>query len=84
MAGEGQAMLAGARPGGELQGMQQMLDFLDKAGHKEEYVVLIDDLKRLARDLIGHFTLRKAIRSRGAQLESPSHRFSDDPEGVFG
>lgn len=65
------------------EGMQQMLDFLDKAGHREEYVVIIDDIKRLARDLMGHFTLRKAIQSRGAKLESPSHKFSDDPEGIF-
>src|SRR5207248_360248 len=65
------------------EGMQQMLDFLDRAGHKDEYVVLIDDIKRLARDLMGHFTLRKSIQSRGAKLESPSHKFTDDPEGIF-
>src|SRR5438445_9743705 len=56
------------------EGMREMLDFLDDQNRGEEYVVLIDDLKRLARDLMGHFTLRQAIRSRGARLESPSHR----------
>src|SRR5207253_3547939 len=36
-----------------------------------------------ARDLIGHFTLRKAIQSRGATLESPSHKFGNGPEEIF-
>jgi site-specific DNA recombinase len=65
------------------EGMQALLDFLDTHGGKAEWVVLIDDIKRLARDLIGHFTLRKAIQSRGAKLESPSHKFGSEPEEVF-
>lgn len=65
------------------EGMQEMLNFLDTHPHSEECVVLIDDIKRLARDLIGHFTLRKAISARGARLESPSHRFGEEPEAVF-
>lgn len=64
-------------------GMQSLLDFLDKGNHKEPCVVIIDDIKRLARDLMGHFTLRKAIQSRGAILESPSHKFGNEPEEVF-
>src|SRR5207248_4085320 len=40
-------------------------------------------IKRLARDLMGHFTLRKAIQSRGALLESPSHKFGNEPEEIF-
>ncbi len=64
------------------EGMQEMLDFLDNqpAGGS---VVVIDDIKRLARDLMGHFTLRKAIAARGATLESPSHHFGDGPEEMF-
>ena len=65
------------------EGMERMLDFLVAQGRGDEYVILIDDIKRLARDLIGHFTLRKAIQSRGARLESPSHKFGDEPEDVF-
>src|SRR5919205_315204 len=56
---------------------------LDGQGRGGECVVLIDDIKRLARDLIGHFTLRKAIQSRCATLESPSHKFGNEPEEVF-
>jgi DNA invertase Pin-like site-specific DNA recombinase len=67
----------------EREGMQRMLDFLDTEAHKGGCVVVIDDIKRLARDLIGHFTLRKAIQSRGAKLESPSHKFGNEPEEVF-
>src|SRR3954469_7545607 len=63
------------------EGMQQLLDYLDKNAHKDEFVVIIDDIKRLARDLMGHFTLRKSIQSRNATLESPSHKFNDEPEG---
>src|SRR6266404_3499750 len=64
------------------EGMQQMLDFLDER-RGEEVVVLIDDIKRLARDLIGHFTLRRSIQSRGGRLESPSHTFGNEPEQIF-
>src|SRR5438045_3072721 len=63
-------------------GMQAMLDFLD-TNAEGGCVVVIDDIKRLARDLIGHFTLRKAIQSRGAILESPSHKFGEEPEEIF-
>jgi DNA invertase Pin-like site-specific DNA recombinase len=63
--------------------MQKLLDFLDTNGHKEAYVVLIDDIKRLARDVVSHFQLRKAILSRKATLESPSHKFGESPEEIF-
>jgi site-specific DNA recombinase len=65
------------------EGMQQVLDFLDRLTGGEERVVIIDDIKRLARDIIGHFTLRKAIQARRARLESPSHKFGDEPEEIF-
>lgn len=62
-------------------GMQAMLAYLGQADG--EHVVIIDDLKRLARDLIGHFTLRQTIKAAGARLESPSHRFGEEPEERF-
>ena len=65
------------------EGMQKLLDFLDREGRKGEFVVVIDDIKRLARDLMGHFTLRKAIQAHGAKLESPSHKFGNEPEEIF-
>lgn len=68
----------------ERPAMRELLNFLDN--HKDdgnEYVVIIDDIKRLARDVQGHFTLKTAIYSRGARIESPNHRFEDTPEGKF-
>jgi len=65
------------------EGMQQVLGLLDQKQDSGEWVVIIDDIKRLARDLIGHFTLRKSIQTRGARLESPSHKFGNEPEEVF-
>lgn len=64
--------------------MKELLEFLEE--HKDdgnEYIVVVDDIKRLARNVQGHFTLKAAIYSRGAKLESPNHRFEDTPEGQF-
>lgn len=65
------------------EGMQALLNELDKYVSEEKSVVIIDDIKRFARDVQGHFTLKTAIYSRNACLESPSHRFEDTPEGKF-
>ena len=65
------------------EGMQKLLDYLDTHSHKDDYVVIIDDLKRLARDITGHFTLRRAITSRKAAIESPSHKFGEGAEDIF-
>ena len=62
-------------------GMQRLLSQLEH--ETETVIVLIDDIKRLARDVQGHFTLKTAIYSRNAKLESPSHKFEDSPEGKF-
>ena len=44
-----------------------------------EYVVVIDDVARLARSLVVHLQLRNEIAGAGASLESPSFRFREDP-----
>jgi len=67
----------------EREGMQALLIELDKYINEEKSVVIIDDIKRFARDVQGHFVLKTAIYSRNACLESPSHRFEDTPEGKF-
>jgi len=64
------------------EGMQKLLAYLD-THHKEEHIVIIDDIKRLARDITGHFTLRKSISARKAKLESPSHTFGEGAEDIF-
>ncbi len=65
----------------ERPAMQQMLDFL--AAQSGETIVIVDDLKRFARDVESHFDLKVAIYQRGGRLESPSFKFEDTPEGKF-
>ena len=57
----------------------KMLDFLRKQ-KKEQFVVIIDDISRLARDLKAHIELRMAIQSAGGVLQSPSIEFGDDSD----
>src|SRR6266545_1016124 len=59
------------------EGMQEMLNFLSARG--EEYVVVIDDIKRLARDLN-----RKQVRNRmQARLEAGYWPFYPPPGYAF-
>ncbi len=63
------------------QAMNAVLAFLDQ--QPQETIVLIEDLKRFARDVAVHFDLKLAIDARGGRLESPLFRFEDTPEGRF-
>lgn len=55
--------------------VQKMLGFLNNAKAGVRYVVIIDDISRLARDYRVHFDLRDAIDRAGALLDSPSTTF---------
>lgn len=61
--------------------MDALLLFLKKQ-HRET-IVVIEDLKRFARDVSVHFDLKLAIDASGGRLESPLFRFEDTPEGRF-
>ena len=68
---------------------QAMLRFLRKAKPGTRYVVIIDEISRLARDYRVHFDLRAAIEDAGALLDSPTTNFkairsadSDFVEGI--
>ena len=68
---------------------QAMLRFLRKAKPGTRYVVIIDEISRLARDYRVHFDLREAIEEAGALLDSPTTNFkairsadSDFVEGI--
>jgi site-specific DNA recombinase len=65
----------------EMQKMLMCLREIMKKGEKT--VVIIDDIKRLARDIEGHFHLKAAIVGVNGVIESPSHTFEDTPEGKF-
>lgn len=59
-------------------GMDEMLAFVRK--HRKLHpVVIIDDISRLARDLMSYLILRNEIAEAGGELKSPKMNFSDDP-----
>jgi site-specific DNA recombinase len=63
----------------ERPGMRRMLTFLKKQ-KKEQHVVIIDDISRLARGVEAHIELRAAITLAGGVLESPSVEFGEDAD----
>ena len=65
----------------ERKGLLELLAFLGK--QPPGIVVVIDDIKRFARDVELHFGLKRTIMDQGARLESPLFRFEDTPEGKF-
>ncbi len=64
-------------------GMQQMLSFLRKHKQHTNHVVIIDDISRLARDLMAHIQLRTEISDAGGILESPSVEFGEDSDSIL-
>ena len=65
----------------ERPAMRLMLEFLEE--QSDEVAVIIDDIKRLARDVQAHLTLKLAITSSGGRLESPGFNFQDTVESEF-
>ena len=64
-------------------GMKAMLKFVSANRKRANFVCLIDDISRLARDMKAHLELRSAIAAAGAQLESPSIEFGEDSDSVL-
>jgi len=62
-------------------GMSELLAHVDKNAHKN-YIVIIDDIKRFARDTGYHLELRKLLKLSGVTLESPNFVFDESPEGT--
>jgi site-specific DNA recombinase len=62
--------------------MSELMAYMDKRP-TENYVVIFDDLKRLARDTVAHIKLRKEFNARDAKVECPNFNFEDTPEGEF-
>src|SRR3989338_2418735 len=71
--------------GGDIdrEGMDALLNFLEANRETGDFVVIVDDIKRIARDVVAHFHIRKQITSLGATIESPIHTFDETPEGKF-
>jgi site-specific DNA recombinase len=50
---------------------------------KETCVVIIDDINRFARDVVGHWQLRALLAEAGGKLESPSIEFDEDSDSIL-
>jgi site-specific DNA recombinase len=64
-------------------GIRAMLGFLRANRKASNFVVVIDDISRLARDIKAHLELRAAIAGAGARLESPSVEFGEDSDSIL-
>ncbi|MDQ5953136.1 MAG: site-specific recombinase, partial [Patescibacteria group bacterium] len=62
--------------------MSEMLSFMDSKPYNS-YVVIFDDLKRLARDTEQYLKLKRALELRRAIVECPNFVFSNSPEGQY-
>lgn len=50
---------------------------------KETCVVIIDDINRFTRDVVGHWQLRALRAEAGGKLESPSIKFGEDSDSIL-
>ena len=64
-------------------GMQAMLSFIRKHRGKEDVIVIIDDISRLARGIEAHLQLRTAIGEAGGTLKSPTIEFGEDSDSIL-
>jgi len=64
-------------------GMKLMLTYLTRHRKKEPYIVIIDDISRLARGLSAHLELRTSLDRAGGKLESPSIEFGEDSDSIL-
>ncbi len=65
----------------EREGMQTLLEYISRRGGG--YTIIIDDINRFARDVVAHFTLRRAIKDANCNLQCVSMKLEDTPEGQF-
>lgn len=63
-------------------GLTEMIKYIDDNPHVD-FVVLIDDLSRFARDVNAHFKLKNELKERNVSLECSNFNFEDTPEGVL-
>ncbi len=63
-------------------GMNRLLRFLNEVDARE-YMVIVDDVSRFARDVSAHTELRNKIMTAGAAIDSPKTKFGVDAESRF-
>jgi len=64
-------------------GMPELIKHLDERPYSNNYVVVFDDISRLARDTEAHLKLRATFKARNAIVECLNFNFDDSPEGHF-
>ncbi len=62
--------------------IKQLLDYIDSHSNKK-FVVIIDDISRLARDVKVYLQLKTELTRRDVKIESPNFNFEESPEGFF-
>lgn len=62
--------------------MQELLTYVKNKMH-QEYVVVFDDIKRFARDVQFHISLRTTFSAYGLTPECLNYNFDETPEGKF-
>lgn len=64
------------------EGITDLIKHIDKYPHRT-FVVVVDDLSRIARDTRAYLALKEALRSRKVEFASPNFNFDDSPEGEY-
>ena len=64
------------------QGIVSLLQYLEEHDGTD-YVVVFDDVKRLARDTLSFLMLTQMLKDYGAKVECLNYNFDDSPEGVY-
>ncbi|ABS65506.1 Resolvase domain [Xanthobacter versatilis] len=64
-------------------GIREVVQFLKREKQADQYVVVFDDISRLARDIRTHLDLRDAIYATGAQMDCPTIEFREDSDGLY-
>jgi len=59
--------------------MGRLLKYVEKNAHKN-YVIIFDDLKRFARDVVKHWELRHLLTKLCVEIESPNFDFKKNSE----
>jgi len=61
-------------------GQVALLKYIDTFPHRN-FVVIVDDISRMARDVAAHFAFKQELVTREVSIESPNFNFEDTAEG---
>ncbi len=62
--------------------MRRLIQYI-KDNKEKKFVVIFDDIKRLARDTVSFILLTQLFKSLGVRIECLNHKMEDTPEGEF-